>query len=74
MVSVGQPNCLPRRLQQRHAQVRTTFVVFSSGQNPPIPEALVKEGRGERFVFINIVAINMKRSIVKSMQFLLQQN
>jgi len=56
MVSAGQPNCLPRRLQQRHAQVRTTLMVFSSGQNPPIPEALVKEGRWEHIVFINTVA------------------
>jgi len=58
MVSAGQPSCLPRRLQHRHAQVRTTLMVFSSGQNPPIPEALVKEGRWEQFytVFINTVA------------------
>jgi hypothetical protein len=37
-------------------------MVFSSGQNPLIPEALVKEGRREQFytVFINTVAINRK--------------
>jgi hypothetical protein len=49
MVSVGQPSYFPQRLQQQHVQVRTTLVVLSSGQNSPIPEALVKEGRGERF-------------------------
>jgi hypothetical protein len=33
-------------------------MVFSSGQNPPIPEALVKEGKWDQFytVFINTVA------------------
>jgi hypothetical protein len=33
-------------------------MVFSFGQNPPILEALVKEGRWEQFytVFINTVA------------------
>jgi len=58
MVSAGQPSCLPRRLQQRHVQVRTALMVFSSGQNPPIPEALVKEGSWDQFytVFINTVA------------------
>jgi hypothetical protein len=52
MVSAGQPICLPRLLQQRHAQVRTVLMVFSSGQNPSIPETLVKEGT----VFINTIA------------------
>jgi hypothetical protein len=35
-------------------------MVFSPRQHPPILEALVKEGRGERFymVFINTIAIN----------------
>jgi hypothetical protein len=47
MVSTGQSNCLPRRLQQWHVQVRTTLVVFAPGQNPSILEALVKEGKGE---------------------------
>jgi hypothetical protein len=58
MVSAGQLICLPRCLQQRHAQVRTVLMVFSSGQNPSIPEALVKEGRWEQLytVFINTIA------------------
>jgi len=58
MVSAGQPSCLPRRLQQRHAEVRTVLMVFSSGKNSSIPEALVKEERWEHLytVFINTVA------------------
>jgi hypothetical protein len=68
LTTASAPSCLPLRLQQRHAQVRTALVVFSSGQNPPIPEALVKEGRGERFytVLINTVAINRKHNIRKA--------
>jgi len=71
MVSVGQPNYLPR-LQQRHAQVRTTLMVFSSGQNPLILEALVKEGRGEQFY--TVFKHNCNKQEIKSMQFLLQRN
>jgi len=71
MVSVGQPSYLPR-LQQQHAQVRTALMVFSSGQNPPIPEALVKEGRGEQFYTVFKHSCNKQE--MKSMQFVLQRN